>query len=104
MANRTGQSATWSLPVFPLTHDPLLAPQSRAVSEPASLTNPSRFVSDTGCGSLFAPRRFGHRAVYQKRGQMLGSFVELRICFFKAMRIVTFQRRFDFKNQTLNFL
>ena len=52
--------------------------------------------------SFFAFGRFGHRPIYQKCRQVLGSFIQLSIRFLQAVRIVTFDRGFDFPDQGIN--
>jgi hypothetical protein len=46
--------------------------------------------------SLLSLRGFSHRAIDQECRQMLSSVVELSIRLFQPMRIMAFQRRFNF--------
>ena len=49
-------------------------------------------ASPAPCGVTFCAGGFCHGAINQERRKLLGTFVEIRICFFQPVRIVTFER------------
>src|ERR1700693_1939100 len=117
-ANRTGRSATWFRPGFSSIPELNPAPRSRT-NHHQNLTNQSSpgkdFWTRTVCiasnqqnfedgtaGSFFTLGSFCHGAINQERRKMLSSFIEVSVCFFQPVRIVTFEGRFHFIDQCMN--